>query len=96
MAINFKVSLPTAATGVVTRELTVQVGKLPAVVKTNPVNMPEVDGFAGEINAPVKLSLVDIDAAGKRAAAAKTDVVLLDALAPVKAGQWGLVEISRR
>jgi hypothetical protein len=96
MAILFKVILPTEVTpDVVNRVLSVQVGDLPAVVQDVAVDAVEVDGFSGELNAPVKLSLVDVDGAGNTSDASTLDAVLLDVFAPAKPGELGIVETAQ-
>lgn len=91
--IKFKVILPELVDAdVVSRELTVQVADLPPAVSTVDKLTTEVDGFSGEQNAPVKISLIDIDDAGNRSEPSVLEASLLDTFPPAKPGELSLVE----
>jgi hypothetical protein len=89
--ISFKVALPQLLdSDVVNRELSVQVGDLPPDVRTLPKDAIEEADYSGPQDAPVRLSLVDIDDAGNRSIASTLDAVLLDVFPPAQPGELAL------
>ena len=91
--ISFKVVLPTLLDAdVVSRELTVQVSDLPPVVATLDTAATESDGYSGEQDAPVTVTLVDLDDAGNRSEPSTLSVTLTDTFPPAKPGELSLVQ----
>jgi len=95
--ISFKVVLPVLAdTDVVSRELSVKIGEADAVVQTVAKDVAEVDGFSGDQDVAVVLSLTDIDDAGNRSEASTLEGKLIDTFAPAKPGELSLVETGEQ
>ena len=91
--ITFKVVLPELKDAdVVSRELTVQVGDGAPQVVTLAKDAVEADGFTGEQDAAIHLSLVDIDDAGNRSVPSVLDSVLVDTFPPAQPGVMVLQE----
>jgi len=91
--ISFKVVLPQLLdTDVVKRELTVQVADQPPVVETLDALATESAGYSGPQDAPVHLSLTDIDDAGNRSEASVLDAALVDVFPPATPGSLSIVE----
>lgn len=91
--ISFKVLLPTLLdTDVVKRELTVQIADLPPAVETLDADAVESANYSGPQDAPVHLSLTDVDDAGNRSEASVLDAALVDVFPPAKPGELSLVE----
>ena len=95
--ISFKVLLPALTdSDVVNRELSVQVGDLPPDVRVLLPDAVEATDYSGPQDAPVRLSLTDIDDAGNRSEASTLDVVLADVFAPAKPGELAIIETGER
>jgi hypothetical protein len=95
--ISFKVVLPALVdTDVVSRELSVKIGEADAIVQTVAKDVAEVDGFSGEQDVAVVLSLTDIDDAGNRSEVSTLEDKLIDTFAPAKPGELSLVETGEQ
>ena len=101
--ISFKVVLPQLTVAdVVRRELTIQIAGQPPAVETLDATATESANYSSPQNAPVHLSLTDIDDVGNRSEASVLDAVLVDVFPPAKPGdcRWSkpgelsLVEIG--
>jgi hypothetical protein len=90
--IQFKVVLPEVAdSDVVSRELSVKIGEGEPDVRIVAAGVVEVEGFEGPQNAPVVLSLLDIDDAENRSEPSTLETVLADTFPPAKPGELSLV-----
>ena len=95
--ISFKVVLPELTDAdVVSRELSVQVGDMPPDVRALPTDATEAADYSGPQDAPIKLSLVDIDDAGNRSEASTLEAKLVDVFPPATPGVLSLVETGER
>lgn len=91
--IKFDVVLPALTDADVTvRELTVQIGDLPPDVRSLDIATGKVTDFEGEQNAPVVMSLVDIDDSGNRSEASTLSVTLSDVFPPAQPGSLSIVQ----
>lgn len=90
--LKFKLVLPApGAADVVKRELSVKIADADAVLAELAADALEADGYEGQDDDAVEVSLVDIDDAGNRSEARVQTFTLADTIAPPVPGEIGLV-----
>lgn len=90
--LKFKLVLPApGAADVVSRELSVKIADADAALIELAADALEADGYEGQDNAAVEVSLVDVDDAGNRSEARVQSFTLTDTIAPPVPSEIGLV-----